>query len=55
MRQISHEPLKEMVQQIRQYLPRLGTRKLYFLLRDKLKEHHSLSVAIQRQRIVDIG
>jgi len=38
-RQISREPLKEMVQQIRQYLPRLGTRKLYFLLQDKLKEN----------------
>jgi len=37
-RQVSLEPLQAMVQQIRRYLPRLGTRKLYFLLQAQLEE-----------------
>lgn len=33
-RQIQLEPVKELVQQVRQRLPRLGTRKLYYLLKE---------------------
>ncbi|WP_417348446.1 IS3 family transposase, partial [Ferrimonas sp.] len=37
-RQQSLKPLLSMVMELRRYMPRLGTRKLYFLLKPKLKE-----------------
>jgi len=33
------EPIKQWVMEIRRYMPRLGSRKLYFLLGNKLKEN----------------
>jgi len=39
-----------MVQQIRRYLPRLGTRKLHYLLQPKLEEHH---IKIGRDALFD--
>ncbi len=37
-RQLELKPIKEMVLNIRRYMPRVGTRKLYFLIKPKLQE-----------------
>ncbi|MEZ8287586.1 IS3 family transposase, partial [Vibrio splendidus] len=37
-RQLELKPIKQMVLDIRRYMPRIGTRKLYFLLKPKLQE-----------------
>lgn len=36
-RQLELKPIKQMVLDIRRYMPRVGTRKLYFLLKPKLQ------------------
>lgn len=37
-RQVELIPIKQMVLELRRYMPRIGTRKLYFLLKPKLQE-----------------
>ncbi len=44
------EPIKALVLDIRRYLPRLGTRKLYFLLKSKLED---LGIKIGRDGLFD--
>lgn len=38
-RQVQLEPVKELVQRVRKRLPRLGTRKLYYLLKEEFQHH----------------
>jgi transposase InsO family protein len=38
VRQIELEPVKQMVLELRRYMPRIGTRKLYFLLKPELEK-----------------
>ncbi len=37
-RQVELTPIKQMVLELRRYMPRIGTRKLYSLLKPKLQE-----------------
>lgn len=49
-RQIDLKPVKQMVLDIRRYMPRLGTRKLYYLLKPKLRK---LGIKLGRDALFD--
>lgn len=50
MRQVQLEPVKTLVQQVRKRLPRLGTRKLYYLLQG---EFQTLGIKLGRDGLFD--
>tara|TARA_R110002012_G_C11573052_1_gene604567 strand:- start:10 stop:795 length:786 start_codon:yes stop_codon:yes gene_type:complete len=50
MRQVQLEPIKALVQQVRKRLPRLGTRKLYYLLH---REFQTLGIKLGRDGLFD--
>jgi putative transposase len=49
-RKVLLEPVKGIVLDLRRYMPRLGTRKLYFLLKPKLEQ---LGIKIGRDGLFD--
>lgn len=50
MRQVQLEPVKALVQQVRKRLPRLGMRKLYYLLQGKFQ---TLGIKLGRDDLFD--
>lgn len=50
MRQVELAPVKDLVQRVRQRLPRLGTRKLYYLLREEFRK---LGIKLGRDGLFD--